>query len=199
MSPKRHGLDIEARMFTPHGESFPIDYVATQRDEELMGIAIEQAEIALELGNYPVGAVLVNEKGDIWKAHADEHSSRRLGGHAERNVAEIYNRETGELTLSHVTMYTNLVPCVGCAHLVDQGELGMLHMAADRNDVIEATRKDGGQGGVRSRKINMPEILHDSPRTLIVVTGILKARSLELFKRREELKRQFEEARYTIQ
>ena len=177
---------VSARVFPPAGGSYQVrDYRPSPIDFAYMEMALEEAEIALELGNAPVGVVIANEKGDFWTGHSDEHSSRRLNGHAERNAIEAFNRDTGLLNLVGVSMYSTFVPCVGCAHAIDQGELSALYYAADRNDVINATSDDQGQGGaVRGRHINMPEILHDSPRTFLVIEGLRKATAVEKFVRK---------------
>ncbi len=182
------GEQLHGEVYLPDGQRILAPYQTTAADYECMAIAVEEASLALETGNMPVGAVLVNSKGDIWRGHADEHSSHRLNGHAERNVIEKYNLDTGILSIQGLTMYTTLVPCVGCAHVLDQGELSTMHFAADRQDVKHVTDDGNGNGAVRERAINMPDILVESPRTMLVVSGLMKASALELFKRRSERK-----------
>ena len=187
MASPRHigGEVLEGTIYVPTGgEPTKTNYRVTARDVELMGMALEEAKQALELGNHPVGAVLVNDTGDIWAAHADEESAQRINGHAERNVFEKYNRDTGKKTLKGLALYVNIVPCVGCSYAIDQGELGMLYYGADRDDIIEASRALGKKDAVRQRSVNMVDILTESPRTLYVIGGLLKEASVELYQQK---------------
>lgn len=165
---------------------------ASNYDIECMEMALNEAEIALEAGDFPVGAVLRNEKGDIWRDHADEFAKNRLNGHAERNVIEKFNLDTNTLSLAGLTMYVTMRPCVGCSYAIEQGQPSMLFEAASREDVIEATTGANGKPAVRKRKLDMPgifslseinlgSVMNDSPREIIVVHGLLKQRSIQLF------------------
>jgi tRNA(Arg) A34 adenosine deaminase TadA len=177
--------EIPGTIYKPRGFASEFNYPINSDDMKYMESALAEAEISLQEGDMPVGAVLVNSQGDIWTAHADEKATNRLNGHAERNVIDKYNRETGNLVLTGLQMYVTFEPCIGCAHAIDQGELGALFIALGREALIQAPAEEyGGSKLIRPRRVNMTEVLSESPRTLMVVTGLKQEASIKLFQRK---------------
>lgn len=176
------GLRLPAVLYTPHGVAQEIPHFkVNERDENLMQRAIDLAAIALGNGDYPVGAVLVNEWGDTFEGMADEFATNRLAGHAEQNAIAEYNRRTGKRELTGTTLYVTQSPCVGCSAQIDQGKLPMLHQAATRQMCNDASMTAYGIHVVRQRELDFYNILNDSPRAITVVTGLLQAESIGLF------------------
>jgi len=178
--------EIPGIIYPPGGIATEFKYLVNADDLEFMKLALEEAEISLEQGDdMPVGAVLVNSNGDVWSDHADEKATHRISGHAEQNVIEKYNVDTGLLALTGLQMYVTFEPCIRCAHEIDQGELGALFIALERSKLAEAPAEQFGGGQlIRHRNINMRQVLTDSPRTLMVVTGLQQEASIELFQRK---------------
>ena len=177
--------ELPGIIYPPGGIATEFPYTANSDDVTYMELALEEAAISLEQGDMPVGAVLVNSDGDVWSAHATEKNTNRISGHAERNVIDKYNIDTGILALTGLQMYVTFEPCVGCAHAIDQGELGALFIALERSKLAEApAEKFGGSQLIRHRNINMRQVLTDSPRTLMVVTGLEQEASIELFQKK---------------
>lgn len=86
-------------------------------DEKYMRLAIEEAKIALESGNYPVGAVLVIGGEVIAKKRNNLNSNEDWASHAEA----VLIRENSKLIKSkikndksEVVIYTTLEPCLMC-------------------------------------------------------------------------------------
>ncbi len=84
--------------------------------EETMRLALGQAAIAGERGDVPVGAVLLNQAGDVAAA---AHNRREADGdataHAELLVISMASRAQGDWRLDGHTLVVTLEPCAMCA------------------------------------------------------------------------------------
>ena len=88
----------------------------TERDEQYMRIALEEARLAGEAGDVPVGAVLVDANGHIL---AQGRNTREVAqtalGHAEINTISEGCATLGAWRLEGCTLYVTLEPCAMCA------------------------------------------------------------------------------------
>lgn len=85
-------------------------------DFEMMRRAIELAKKAGELGEVPVGAVIVNGKGElIASAYNLRENKKSASAHAELLAIEEACAATGDWRLSDCTLYVTLEPCPMCA------------------------------------------------------------------------------------
>jgi tRNA(adenine34) deaminase len=104
--------------------------------------ALELAARAAELGEAPVGAVIVNEDGNfLAEAHNGPVTTGDPTAHAEILALRAAAVELGNYRLAGTTLYTTLEPCVMCA--------GALVHARVKRLVFGA--RDLRFGGVRSK------------------------------------------------
>ena len=89
----------------------------SERDQAFMRLAIEEAHLAEEAGDIPVGAVLVdNTSGRILaRGHNTREIAQTALGHAEINVIREACTENGSWRLGGTTLYVTLEPCPMCA------------------------------------------------------------------------------------
>ena len=87
------------------------------RDIEFMSEAIELAKRAAELGEIPVGAIVVdNRSGEvIARAHNLRENNKIATAHAEILAIEEACRVKGGWRLGGCTLYVTLEPCPMCA------------------------------------------------------------------------------------
>jgi tRNA(adenine34) deaminase len=106
---------------------------AQDEDEHWMGLALDQARLALDRGEVPVGSVLVNENGSL--VAADHNRREELAdptAHAEILVMSAAARAAGDWRLTGHTLYVTLEPCPMCAGAAVSARLGALvYGAAD--------------------------------------------------------------------
>jgi tRNA(adenine34) deaminase len=85
------------------------------RDEAFVRMALDEAVVALEHGDVPVGAVLV--RGDEVVAHA--HNTRELVGdataHAEMHALRLGAERLGDWRLDGCELFVTIEPCPMCA------------------------------------------------------------------------------------
>lgn len=151
---------LPATIYTPNGVQH-YDYIVSPADYDRMDQALEEAQRALDAGDSPIGSMLVTPN-NVYPTRTTEFSDNDLFGHAEMNGVKAARTEVGR-DLSKCILYTTAEPCVGCSYILDKGQLGMLVIAASRDDAPEFFRK---------RDITLDTIWSKSRRTLTVVKGL---------------------------
>ncbi|MFL7839730.1 MAG: tRNA adenosine(34) deaminase TadA [Candidatus Promineifilaceae bacterium] len=99
---------------------------ADQEDIAWMGLALEQARQAYELGEVPVGAVAVYENQIIGAGFNRKESDQDPTAHAEMIALRQAAQKLGNWRLIGVTLYCTLEPCPMCAGAMIQGRLQRL-------------------------------------------------------------------------
>ena len=107
--------------------------MASERDIHYMGMALEQARQAAELGEVPIGAVVVYDPVDpATRRHVLEQpqvlacagnrreTAQDPSAHAEFSALMQASRALGRWRLSGCTVYVTLEPCIMCAGLMHQ-------------------------------------------------------------------------------
>lgn len=87
----------------------------TKEDEEFMRLAIEQAKIAQENGDVPIGALIVHQNQIIGKAYNQREQLKDPTAHAEIIALTQAAAALQSWRLTGCTMYVTLEPCPMCA------------------------------------------------------------------------------------
>lgn len=96
-----------------------------------MRLALEQAQIAAEMGEVPVGAVLVDAAGELVAAgHNQPISAHDPSAHAEIVTLRAAAGKLGNYRLPDTTLYVTLEPCTMCVGALVHARLGRLVYAA---------------------------------------------------------------------
>lgn len=132
-------------------------------DEYFMREALKEANKALELGEVPVGAVVVCQNKIIARAHNQTEQLTDSTAHAEMLAVTAASNHLGSKYLSECALFVTLEPCVMCA--------GALHWVQLQKLVFGASDVQRGYSLVSS------PLLH--PRT-VVKGGVGEAESKEL-------------------
>lgn len=83
--------------------------------EKWMRIALSQARIGQDLGEVPIGAVLVIDDRVVAKGHNIRELAQLSSGHAELMVMNEANQNLNRWRLTGATLYVTLEPCAMCA------------------------------------------------------------------------------------
>jgi tRNA(adenine34) deaminase len=133
----------------------------TETDREFMRAALEEARLAAERGEVPVGCAVVMGDRVISRA-----GNRTIGdcdptAHAEIVALREAARQTGNYRLTGATIYVTIEPCAMCAGAMIQSRIARLVYGAD----------DPKGGAVRScfSMFDHPQINHRA----LVAAGIL--------------------------
>jgi len=140
-------------------------------DEKFIRIALEEARLAFEKGEVPVGAVVVSKDHILSRAHNSPVLMNDPSAHAEilaiRRAADL----ACNYRLVGTTLYVTLEPCVMCAGAIIQARISKVVFGA----------YDSKNGGVTS----LYNILSDERlnHSVEVVGGILKEECGEILSR----------------
>jgi len=125
-------------------------------DEYFMKKALQEAEVAFEKGEIPVGAIVVIDNRVIARSHNLTELLNDVTAHAEMQAITASANFLGGKYLKDCTLYVTLEPCQMCA--------GALYWSQISKIVIGARDEQRGY-------IKMGTQLH--PKT-VVVTGVLE-------------------------
>lgn len=134
-------------------------------DTYFMKKAFQEAEVAFEKGEIPVGAVIVIENRIIARAHNLTETLNDVTAHAEMQAITAAANFLGGKYLQNCTLYVTLEPCQMCA--------GALYWSQISNIVFGARDEQRGC-------INLKTKLH--PKTKMR-GGIMADKASELLKR----------------
>ena len=142
-------------------------------DEHFMEMALVEAEVALAAGEFPVGCILVADQRVV---ATGGRTGTRGGRPNELDHAEMVAlRRLGQchetVDPAVITVYTTMEPCLMCFGSLILHRIGRVVWAYE--DVM-----GGGTGCDLSA---LPPLYRRSP--IIRVPGVLRSRSLALFKR----------------
>jgi tRNA(adenine34) deaminase len=92
--------------------------------------ALQEAAIALALGEVPVGAVVVKGSEIIARAHNLTETSRDPTAHAEMLAIRGAARAVGAWRLEGTTLYVTLEPCPMCAGAIVEARIPLVVFGA---------------------------------------------------------------------
>ena len=137
--------------------------------EQTMRIALEHAQVAASQGEVPVGAVVLDETGQvIGVGHNDREASHNPLGHAEVVALSAAAAHLNSWRLDGCTLVVTLEPCTMCAGAAVQSRISRIVFGA-------FDEKAGAVGSlwdvVRDRRL---------PHRAEVVSGVLAAESAQV-------------------
>ena len=139
-------------------------------DREAMQAALDEARLAGEAGEVPIGAVVVCDSEII--ARGQNRVLREVDptAHAEIVAMRAAAAAVNNYRLLGCTLYVTLEPCAMCAG-------AMIHARLDRLVFGAADPKAGAAGSVLS-VLNHPQLNHQ----MLVEQGIMAEKSAELLR-----------------
>jgi tRNA(adenine34) deaminase len=140
-------------------------------DEHFMRMTLEEASIAYNEGEVPVGAVLVKDGKVTAKAHNQRENIKDPTGHAEIITLRHGAKEEDNWRLTGSTLYVTKEPCIMCAGAMVHARLGRL--------VYGCKDDKGGAVGSLYNILSDKRLNHQ----VEVVSGILEEECSEILKR----------------
>ena len=134
-------------------------------DADFMKKALEQAEMARDRGEVPVGAVVVCQGRIIARAYNMTETLNDVTAHAEMQAITAAADYLGGKYLDQCTLYVTMEPCVMCAGAIAWAQLGRLVF--------------GAHDSKRGFMAFAPEALH--PKTE-VTGGVMESECAEIVK-----------------
>ncbi|HNT70239.1 MAG TPA: nucleoside deaminase [Bacteroidales bacterium] len=141
-------------------------------DEYFMRLALQEAQLACDTGEVPVGAVIVANNKIISKTHNEVERLKDPLAHAEILAITAALDYFDTKYLESCSIYVSLEPCPLCASAMQLSRIGKL--------IYSASDPKNGYSKY------IPSLLH--PKT-IVKSGIMEEKSIECLKKFFENKR----------
>jgi tRNA(adenine34) deaminase len=136
--------------------------------EQFMEAALEQARLALEAGEVPIGAVLVVDGQIVARGFNQPIASSDPTAHAEMLVLREAARIAGNYRLTDAELYVTIEPCLMC--------VGALVHARVREVIYGAAEPKTGALVSTIRALESPGLNH----RFAVTGGLLEAQAREL-------------------
>ena len=95
-----------------------------------MKAALKEAAKAYQLGEVPVGAVIVYNNKIIARGHNTRELSQSVLGHAEINAIKKASKKIGSWRLEDCDIYVTLEPCSMCSGAIIQSRIKNLYFGA---------------------------------------------------------------------
>lgn len=118
-----------------------------------MRVALEEAALAANEGEVPIGAVVVCDGRIVARAHNRRETDLDPSAHAEFSAMVAASKELGRWRLTGCTVYVTLEPCLMCAGL-------MVNARIDRC-VYGAADPKGGAVGTLYDVSHDPRLNHE--------------------------------------
>ena len=120
--------------------------------EKYMKQAIREARKANELGEVPIGCVIVNEGKIIGRGYNRRNTDKSTLSHAEITAIKKASKKMGDWRLEGCTLYVTLEPCQMCAGAIVQARIDEV--------VMGSMNPKAGCGGSILNLLEMPEFNH---------------------------------------
>ena len=102
---------------------------------DFMRFAKEEAILAMDKGEIPVGAVIVKNGVIIAKAHNLKETLNDITAHAEILAIKEASKHIGNWRLNGTEMYVTLEPCPMCASAISQSRISKVYIGTFNKDM----------------------------------------------------------------
>lgn len=138
--------------------------------EKYMSQALKQARKAYDLGEVPIGCVIVHQGKIIGRGYNRRNTDKNTLAHAEITAINKASKRIGDWRLEECTIYVTLEPCQMCAGAIIQARIPEV--------VMGCMNPKAGCGGSVLNILEMPQFNHQAA----VTRGILEQECSDLLK-----------------
>lgn len=138
--------------------------------EKYMKMALRLARKALDLGEVPIGCVIVYEGKVIGRGYNRRNTDKNTLSHAEITAINKASKKMGDWRLEGCTLYVTLEPCQMCAGAIIQARIPEV--------VMGCMNPKAGCGGSVLNILEMPQFNHQAA----VTRGVLETECSGLLK-----------------
>lgn len=104
--------------------------MANTQEEKMMREALKQARKAYDLGETPIGCVIVHQGHIIARGYNRRNTDKNTIHHAEIIAIQKASKRLGDWRLEGCTMYVTLEPCPMCAGALVQARIDKVVIGA---------------------------------------------------------------------
>lgn len=133
--------------------------------------ALKQAKKAYELGEVPIGCVIVYRDKIIGRGYNRRNTDKNTLAHAEITAINKASKKIGDWRLEDCTLYVTLEPCQMCSGAIIQSRISTV--------VMGCMNPKAGCGGSILNILEMEEFNHQAE----VIRGIMETECSEILQR----------------
>ena len=97
-----------------------------EKDEKYMRLALEEAKLALEADEVPIGAIIVSGGRIVGRGHNLVETLTDVTAHAEIQAITAASSTIGGKYLNDCTLYVTVEPCPMCAGALGWSQIGRI-------------------------------------------------------------------------
>lgn len=132
-----------------------------QRDERLMRVALEEARMAFDEGEVPIGAVVAVDGKIIARAHNRTEALHDVTAHAEMLAITAAADYLNGKYLPQCTLYVTVEPCAMCAGALGWSQIGRIVYGAQDEKRGFHTYYETPRGPLHPRTVLIHGVLAD--------------------------------------
>ncbi len=140
------------------------------REEKYMKEAIKQAKKAYEIGEVPIGCVIVCEDMIIGRGYNRRITDKNTLSHAELNAIKKASKKLNDWRLDNCEMFITLEPCQMCSGAIVQSRIKKVY--------IGSMNPKAGCAGSILNLLQVPQFNHQ----VEIETGILEETCSQMLK-----------------
>lgn len=141
-------------------------------NENFMKLALDLAEASKARGEFPFGAVIVQDDVVVAAAENGEHRKGDVTAHAELMALSEASWKLARRDLSDCVIYSSAEPCPMCSAAIFQSNIPRVAFGLYRDDLPHLFRR---------RKIRIAQLAEDWDYRPEVVGGILREEAIKAF------------------
>ena len=100
--------------------------ISREKDEKYMRLALEEAKLALEADEVPIGAIIVAGGRIVGRGHNLVETLTDVTAHAEIQAITAASSTIGGKYLNDCTLYVTVAPCPMCAGALTWSQIGRI-------------------------------------------------------------------------
>ena len=136
-------------------------------DDYFMNMALEEAKLAFEIGEIPVGCVIVRDNVIIAKTHNCKESKKNSVMHDELLAVDRACHVVEDWRLDDCILYTTLEPCMMCMGAIIESRISkVFYGAKQKNEQMYDADK------IKTKKISIVNVNDD--RCSIILSDFFK-------------------------
>lgn len=107
-----------------------------------MSEALKEAKKAYEIGEVPVGAIIIKDGKIIAKAHNLKEKKKLATAHAEILAIEKASKKMKNWRLEGCELFVTLKPCKMCRQVIKEARIKQVYYGSEESIVNESTKEN---------------------------------------------------------
>ena len=148
-----------------------MEEIKDKKHIKYMKEALRQAKKAYDLGEVPIGCVIVYQDKIIGRGYNRRNTDKNTLAHAEITAINKASKKIGDWRLEECTLYVTLEPCQMCSGAIIQSRIERV--------VMGCMNPKAGCGGSILNILEMPEFNHQAQ----VIRGVMEEECSEILQK----------------